>query len=80
MQTMDTEPVSITGSLEATLWNPQQAAQAAGVTPGLIALWAHRGYLARVNPGVRTPMYRAVDVLKAEHDVRMRRERLAVAA
>jgi predicted site-specific integrase-resolvase len=77
---VDDEPVSITGSLEATLWNPQEAAQAAGVEPGLIAVWAHRGYLKRVNPGVRTPLYRALDVLKAEHDVRMRRNRLTAAA
>lgn len=80
MDTLDIEPVTLNGSLEATLWNPQQAASAAGVSTGLIALWAHRGYLTRVNPGVRTPLYRAVDVLQAEHDVRMRRQRVRIAA
>jgi len=80
VQTMDDEPVSITGSLEATLWNPQEAARAARVDPGRIAVWASRGYLKRVNPGVRTPLYRALDVLKAEHDVRIRRERITTAA
>lgn len=61
-------------SLEATLWNPQQAAKAAGVKPGTVAWWANRGYLKRANAATyRTPMYRALDVLAAESAVNSRR-------
>jgi len=67
-------PVTINGSLEATLWNPDEAAAAAQVTKSVIAWWAHRGYLARVNSKkVRTPLYRASDVLATESAVRSRR-------
>jgi len=77
MQAADTEQQPITldgGSLEGTLWNPQQAAQAAGVKPGTVAWWAHRGYLKRANStAYRTPLYRALDVLAAECEVNSRR-------
>jgi predicted site-specific integrase-resolvase len=74
VQTMDVNPVTIEGSLEATLWSTQEAADAAGVSYNVIAWWAHRGYLKRANPGrSRIPLYRASDVLKAEHEVRSRR-------
>jgi hypothetical protein len=75
MSTVESEAIVLDGeSLEATLWTPQQAAKAAGVKPGTVAWWAHRGYLARANsPSYRTPLYRALDVLAAESEVNKRR-------
>jgi hypothetical protein len=76
MTTVETDgPIRLDGeSLESTLWTPQQAAKAAGVKPGTVAWWAHRGYLKRANPtSYRTPLYRALDVLAAESAVNSRR-------
>jgi hypothetical protein len=77
MPAVDTEqqPITLDGdSLEGTLWNPQQAARAAGVKPGTVAWWAHRGYLKRANSvTLRTPLYRALDVLATESEVNSRR-------
>jgi hypothetical protein len=68
------QPVTISGTLEETLWNPDQAAAGAGVTKTVLAVWVNRGYLARANAkSARTPLYRASDVLATEHQVRMRR-------
>jgi predicted site-specific integrase-resolvase len=70
----DRDPVTINGSLEATLWTTQESADAAGVSYNVITWWAHKGYLKRANPGrSRCPLYRASEVLKTEHDVRLRR-------
>jgi hypothetical protein len=69
------QPVSISGPLDETFWTPDEAARAAQVSKGVIAAWAHRGYLTRVNAkSARTPLYRASEVLAAEHEVRGRRQ------
>ena len=67
--------MTISGSLESTLWNLEEAAAAAGVSKKSVSWWVSRGYLARVNSKTaRTPLFRAQDVLRAEYEVRCRRE------
>lgn len=74
MRGNESTPVTIGGSLEATLWNLDEAAAAAGVTKKVVSWWASRGYLGRVNSKTaRTPLFRASDVLRAEYEVRCRR-------
>ncbi|WP_439947182.1 MerR family transcriptional regulator [Streptomyces sp. BBFR109] len=59
------------GDLQTTLWTTAEAAKAAGVAPGVIRVWAHRGHLRRANsPKARVPRYRAIDVVKAEKATR----------
>lgn len=73
--------LELDGDLQTTLWTTAQAAEAAGVTPGVIRAWAHRGHLARANsPSARVPRYRAIDVVKAEKATRERARRTYVAA
>ncbi|MGE7437959.1 hypothetical protein [Kitasatospora sp. NPDC001175] len=69
------QPVTISGPLDETFWAPGEASRAAPVSKGVIAAWAHRGYLVRVNAkSARTPLYRASEVLAAEYAVRCRRQ------
>ncbi|MFI0914215.1 MerR family transcriptional regulator [Streptomyces abikoensis] len=64
------------GDLQTTLWTTAQAAEAAGVKPGVIRAWVHRGHLKRANsPLSRVPKYRAIDVVKAEKATRARARR-----
>ncbi|MFF4403820.1 MerR family transcriptional regulator [Streptomyces sp. NPDC001404] len=62
--------------LQTTLWTTAEAAEAAGVTPAVIRIWAHRGHLRRANsPRCRSPRYRAIDVVRAEAATRERARR-----
>ena len=75
--------ISIDGDLDlhSTLWTTAEAAEAAGVTPGVIRIWVHRGHLARANSDkCRTPKFRAIDVVKAERATRERARRTYPAA
>ena len=75
--------ISIDGELElqTTLWTTAEAAEAAGVTTGVIRIWVHRGHLKRANSEkARTPKYRAIDVVKAEKATRERARRTYAAA
>ena len=70
--------VTIDGDLDlhATLWTTAEAAEAAGVEPGVIRVWAHRGHLKRANSEkCRIPKYRAIDVIHAEKATRERARR-----
>ncbi|WP_367134449.1 MULTISPECIES: hypothetical protein [Streptomyces] len=68
--------LDLDGDLQSTLWTTVQAAEAAGVKPGVIRAWAHRGHLKRANsPLARVPKYRAIDVVKAEKATRERARR-----
>lgn len=68
--------IDIDCNLQATLWTTTQAAEAAGVSPGVIRIWAHRGHLQRANsPLCRTPRYLAIDVVRAERATRERARR-----
>lgn len=73
--------IDFNGDLQTTLWTTNEAAEAAGVEPGVIRVWAHRGHLKRANSEkARTPKYRAIDVVKAEKATRERARRTYVAA
>jgi hypothetical protein len=73
--------IDFNGDLQTTLWTTTEAAEAAGVEPGVIRIWAHRGHLKRANSEkCRTPRYRAIDVVKAEKATRSRARRSYVAA
>lgn len=75
--------ISIDGDLDLqhTLWTTAEAAEAAGVEPGVIRIWAHRGHLKRANSEkARTPKYRAIDVVKAEKATRDKARRTYAAA
>lgn len=62
--------------LQTTFWTTAEAAEAAGVEPGVIRIWAHRGHLKRANPAkCRVPKYRAIDVVLAEKATRERARR-----
>jgi len=70
---------SIEGSLLDAVWSTAEAAEAVGVEPGVIRIWAHRGHLKRIN-GSGRPLYRAMDVLAAEKATRERARRAYAAA
>ena len=73
--------VDIDGDLQTTFWTTAQAAEAAGVSPGVIRIWAHRGHLQRANSETsRTARYRAIDVVRAEKATRERARRTYAAA
>jgi hypothetical protein len=73
--------IDFSGDLQTTLWTTAEAAEAAGVEPGVIRIWAHRGHLQRANSEkCRTPRYRAIDVVKAEKATRERARRTYAAA
>lgn len=73
--------IDLDGDLQSTLWTTAEAAEAAGVKPGVIRAWAHRGHLARANgTRERVPRYRAIDVVKAEKATRERARRTYAAA
>lgn len=67
------------GDLTTTMWTTAEAAAAVGVDPGVIRIWAHRGHLKRVNCTGR-PIYRAIDVIRAEAATREKAGRTHVAA
>lgn len=67
--------------LQSTLWTTAEAAEAAGVSQGAIRVWVHRGHLKRANSEkLRTPKYRAIDVVLAEKATRERARRSYIAA
>jgi len=73
--------IDFDGDLQTTLWTTAEAAQAAGVSPGVIRIWVHRGHLARANSEeCRTAKYRAIDVIRAEKATRERARRTYAAA
>jgi predicted site-specific integrase-resolvase len=71
---------SIDGDLYAILWTTAEAAEAVGVDPGVIRIWAHRGHLKRANGRQGRPKYRAIDVLTAEKATREKARRSYAAA
>lgn len=62
--------VTFDGDLAEITWTTNQAAEAAGVEPRRIRVWAHRGKLQAVNPKAVHPRYRALDVLTVEAAMR----------
>ncbi|MFC8676694.1 hypothetical protein ACFUEN_28915 [Streptomyces griseorubiginosus] len=75
--------------LQTTFWTAQEAAEAAGVEPGVVRNWKYRGHLPQASTEQGRPMtnlagqplFRAVDVIRAERLTRQRaRRRYAVPA
>jgi hypothetical protein len=62
--------VAFDGDLAEITWTTNQAAEAAGVEPRRIRVWAHRGKLHAVNPKATHPRYRALEVLTVEAAMR----------
>jgi hypothetical protein len=61
----------IIGSLAITLWDTAESAEAVRVQPGTVRKWASRGHLAPAGLDERgRPLYRAIDVIHAEHKTR----------
>ncbi|MFE2407106.1 MerR family transcriptional regulator [Kitasatospora sp. NPDC059408] len=69
--------IHLDGDLRTITWTTQQAADAAGVPPGRIRIWAHRGKLHAVNPRATRPRYRAAEVLQVEAEMRSGRAQAA---
>lgn len=75
--------MDLSGDLQTTLWTAAEAAEAAGVEPGVVRNWKHRGHLpqARTPEGrpisnlAGQPLFRATDVIKAEKATRKRARR-----
>lgn len=70
---------SIDCDIASAVWSTTEAAEAVGVEPGVIRVWAHRGHLKRIN-GSGRPLYRALDVLAAEAATRVKAGRTYAAA
>lgn len=70
---------SIDCDVVSAVWTTAEAAEAVGVEPGVIRIWAHRGHLKRIN-GSGRPLYRALDVLAAEAATRAKAGRTYAAA
>lgn len=47
-----------------------EAAERLGISQGMIRQWAARGKIKRVNPDGPRPVYRLIDVARAERDQR----------
>lgn len=73
--------VDLSVDLQATLWNVAEAAEAAQVTPNVVHNWRYRGRLevaARDRNG--RPLFRAIDVIRAEKATREKARRSYAAA
>ncbi|MPY31324.1 MerR family transcriptional regulator [Streptomyces adustus] len=75
--------MDLTGDLQSTLWTAAEAAEAAGVTPHVVRNWKYRGHLhqACTEQGrpmrnlAGQPLFRAIDVVRAESATRQRARR-----
>jgi hypothetical protein len=68
--------IDLTVDLHTTLWTVKQAAQAAGVSENAVHNWRYRGRLeisGRDRKG--RPLFRAIDVIRAEKATRERARR-----
>ena len=69
--------VDLNIDLHATLWSVSQAAEAARVSPNVVRNWVYRGRLEVAEPDRRgRPLFRAVDVIRAEKATRERARRV----
>jgi hypothetical protein len=68
--------VDLSVDLQTTLWNVDQAAEAAHVKANVVHNWRYRGHLEvakRDHQG--RPLFRAIDVIRAEKATRERARR-----
>ncbi|MER8030716.1 MerR family transcriptional regulator [Streptomyces bauhiniae] len=76
--------MTLTGDLTTTLWTAKEAADAARVEANVVRNWRYRGHLeqARTDKGrpisnaAGQPLYRAIDVIRAEKATRERARRV----
>lgn len=73
--------VDLDVDLQTTLWTVGQAAEAARVRPNVVRNWVYRG---RLNVAERNraghPLFRAIDVIRAEKATREKARRTYLAA
>ncbi|MFE2969897.1 hypothetical protein ACFXKC_40770 [Streptomyces sp. NPDC059340] len=68
--------VDLAEDLETTLWTAEQAAEAAQVKRNVVDNWRYRGKLEVAKRDHRgRPLYRAIDVVRAEKATRGRARR-----
>jgi hypothetical protein len=68
--------IDLSADLHAVRWTVAEAAEAAGVQPGVIRAWKHRGHLhAAAQDDRGRPLFRAIDVIRAEKATRTRARR-----
>lgn len=68
--------VDLAVDLETTLWTAEQAAEAAQVHRNVVDNWRYRGKLAVAKRDRRgRPLYRAIDVIRAEKATREKARR-----
>lgn len=73
--------VDLTADLQTTLWTVTEAAEAAQVTPNVVHNWRYRGRLEVANRDRNgRPLFRAIDVIRAEKVTRERARRTYQAA
>jgi hypothetical protein len=69
--------VDLSVDLTATLWTVEQAAEAAQVKPNTVRNWKYRGRLEQAGTDWRgRPVFRAVDVIRAERATREKARRV----
>lgn len=72
--------IDLTVDLQTTLWNVKQAAQAAGVSENTVHNWRYRGRLEVAGRDRnKRPLFRAIDVIRAEKTTRERARRVYTA-
>lgn len=47
-----------------------EAAERLGISQAMVRNWAARGKIHRINPDGRRPMYRLIDIARAEREYR----------
>ena len=73
--------VDLAVDLETALWTAEQAAEAAQVKRNVVDNWRYRGKLEVAKRDRRgRPLYRAIDVIRAEKSTRERARRTYAAA
>lgn len=69
--------IDLTVDLAETLWTVEQAAEAAQVQPNTVRNWKYRGRLVQAGADWRgRPLFRAVDVIRAEKATREKARRV----
>lgn len=69
--------MDLSGDLTTTLWTAEEAAEAAGVKPNVVRNWKYRGHLKQASRNhLGQPLFRAVDVIRAEKATRERARRV----
>lgn len=69
--------IDLAADLTTELWTVEQAAEAAQVQPNTVRNWKYRGRLEQAGSDWRgRPLFRAIDVIRAEKATRERARRV----